>query len=211
MFYVYILKDYKTPFYVGKGTSNRMYQHRYYALHSTKNLPVLNKIRKMVKQKRCVVYEKVLITTNETLAFEEEVQLIAHYGRRDNNTGILLNLTDGGEGVRGYTYTEQHRKNKSLSMKRAIKEGRAIIPSGKFERDDQYRLKMSKVMKNVHARPEVKIKRQQITSSLKGKKRILTDEARNKMATGRGRIWTQEMRKRHSQSMKKAWDLRHKT
>ena len=37
----------------------------------------------------------------EQEAFDLEVSLISHYGRRDNGTGCLVNLTDGGEGASG--------------------------------------------------------------------------------------------------------------
>jgi hypothetical protein len=47
-------------------------------------------------------------TENE--AFEKEKELIKEYGRRDLGTGTLCNLTDGGDGVRGFTYTEKHRE-----------------------------------------------------------------------------------------------------
>lgn len=41
---------------------------------------------------------------SEAEAFSEEKSLIAHYGRRENGTGILTNLTDGGEGTTGFRH-----------------------------------------------------------------------------------------------------------
>lgn len=39
-----------------------------------------------------------------------EIDLIAHYGRRDQGTGCLVNMTAGGEGANGYKFTEEQRK-----------------------------------------------------------------------------------------------------
>jgi hypothetical protein len=41
--------------------------------------------------------------------------MIAKYGRIDNNTGCLSNLSDGGEGPAGFTHTEEAKKKISES------------------------------------------------------------------------------------------------
>lgn len=46
-----------------------------------------------------------------------EISLIAKYGRRDNGTGVLCNLTDGGEGCLGFNVTQEYRDKLSKSMK----------------------------------------------------------------------------------------------
>lgn len=50
-------------------------------------------------------------------ACELERILIAYYGRRDLNTGILVNLTNGGEGAVGVIRTPEYRKYLSNRMK----------------------------------------------------------------------------------------------
>jgi hypothetical protein len=53
----------------------------------------------------------------EQIALEYERNLILFYGRKDLNTGLLHNKTDGGEGVSGWIPGAEWRKNKSNSMK----------------------------------------------------------------------------------------------
>lgn len=40
---------------------------------------------------------------------KQETNLILLYGRKNNSTGVLVNLTDGGEGCRGIVYSEAQR------------------------------------------------------------------------------------------------------
>lgn len=57
--------------------------------------------------------------THKDICWEEacviEKYLICFYGRKDLKTGILVNLTDGGEGVINLIYTETARKKMSES------------------------------------------------------------------------------------------------
>lgn len=88
-FYVYIHRDKLTNavFYVGKGKGGRAFD--------TKSRSSFWK--KYVKKHEYIV-EFVEQDIQEWYAFELERNLIAYYGRRDDGTGSLLNLTDGGEG-----------------------------------------------------------------------------------------------------------------
>ena len=89
-----------TPYYIGKGTGNRMYEkHRVHRPKTKSNI--------------------VILETNltEIGAFALERRMIKWYGRKDLGTGILLNLTEGGEGASGYKHTEQARLRNSESNK----------------------------------------------------------------------------------------------
>jgi len=98
MFYVYVWYAGDVPFYVGKGKGSRAY---------SKNKNIFFK-RKLKKCEECGIQVNVRIeyaNLTETEAFIIEKKLIRKYGRRNNGSGILTNLTDGGEGISGMSHT----------------------------------------------------------------------------------------------------------
>jgi hypothetical protein len=98
--YFYVRKNY-TPYYVGKGKGDRAYR-------KSKQEKI-----KLPKDKT-----KILIiqdNLSELQAFILERYYIRWFGRKDNNTGILRNLTDGGEGLSGLLKTDEHKKKIGIS------------------------------------------------------------------------------------------------
>ncbi len=99
--YAYLRED-GTPYYIGKGSGRRAYveNHRI-------NLP---------KNKDKIIILKKELTEDE--AFRHEKYMIAVFGRKDLGTGILRNLSDGGDGgASGYKHTESICKFRSERMK----------------------------------------------------------------------------------------------
>jgi len=88
--YAYLRED-KTPYYIGKGTENRIYS--------------TNRRVKPPKDKSRIIFLKQNLTEEE--AFKHEVYMIDVFGRKDNGTGILRNRTDGGEGTSNRGTPEQ--------------------------------------------------------------------------------------------------------
>lgn len=121
------------PFYIGKGSGNRMNSHD---KPTCKNTHKNNKIRKLISINLLPIKIKLVDNLDEKEAFKKEIELIELIGRLDIRTGILVNLTDGGEGTinpseetrkkigaavslskKGKSYDEIYGLEKSLKIK----------------------------------------------------------------------------------------------
>jgi hypothetical protein len=99
--YAYLRED-RTPYYIGKGSGNRLY---------TK----CKREFKPPKDKSRIIFLKQKLTEQE--AFKHEKYMIAVFGRKDLGTGILHNKTDGGEGGSGAVRSEETRNKISEKNK----------------------------------------------------------------------------------------------
>jgi len=120
-FYVYAyLRENGTPYYIGKGSNKRA---RY---HTKRDItaPPLDKSR--------IVILETNLTEIGALALER--RMIRWYGRKDNHTGILRNLTDGGEGGSGriQSQSEKDKRAKKTTGLTRTKEQKDNISKGRL-------------------------------------------------------------------------------
>jgi len=88
-----------TPYYIGKGKGRRIHM-----LHRCGRPPVERR-----------KYLKTNLTEEESL--RHEVYMISVLGRKDKGTGILQNMTDGGDGISGHNHTletKEKMRNKKI-------------------------------------------------------------------------------------------------
>lgn len=187
IYYTYAwLREDGTPYYIGKGKNGRAFDRR---------------------RNFCPPLERVLIlkkSMSEEEAFKHEIYMIAVLGRKDLGTGILRNLTNGGDGTSGIIFSEESKqkiservsgkgnpfygKNHSDKTKKKISEaltGKTGPNKGK-KFSDETRRKMSEAKKgktphNKGKAPSEETK-QKISKANNG--RVHSPEARRRMSEG---------------------------
>lgn len=172
-FYTYAyLRENGVPYYIGKGKGNRAYgRHR-------KNIKVPK------DESRILILKKDL---TEAEAFKHEVYMIAVFGRKDLGTGVLVNMTNGGEGASGAVRspgTRQRMSNSMLGLKRKPFSGEG-------------RENMAKAKRGVPLTPE-------------HAEAVRRAHRRGEEHPNYGKTWknTEETKKRKSEAAKKAWEKR---
>lgn len=98
MAYVYrhIRLDKNEPFYIGIGSDDN-----YSRAYSRKNR---NKIWHGIVNKSDFRVEVMIDNLSKDDACQKEMEYISLYGKIINSTGILANITDGGDGILGYSH-----------------------------------------------------------------------------------------------------------
>lgn len=151
IYYVYQLRleNSDKPFYIGKGKGNRITNH--FTDSSRKLNNIKNKIISKAEKQGIKILSEFLCTgLSEESALSLEMKLIKLLGRRDINTGILANMTDGGEGKSGAIASLETRKKRSESLKIC---GRDWTPS------EETKAKISKTLKGRPITQEILAKR----------------------------------------------------
>ena len=196
-------------YYIGKGMGNR-------ARDNHRHIPVPKDPKRIVK---------IAENLTEEDAFSLEKSQIKEYGRIDNGTGCLRNLTDGGEGPSGYKFTEEQCAKNSAARKKYYEdpESRAKQSAAlkKYYEDPESRAKQSATLKKYFEDPEARAKNSATQKIVRGtpesraknsatlKKYWENPEARAKMsATQKIVRGTPESRVKNSATMKAVWTAR---
>lgn len=195
-FYSYLwLRENGLPYYAGKGKRRRAFSltHR---VHPPKD------------------HSRILIfpMQSEEEAFESEIALIGLFGRIDNGTGCLHNLTDGGEGPAGAIHPIS--ENTKIKISNTLKGHPVSEESRQRMRDagtgrrisDEVRKKMSISRQGRKLSEETKKKIRALNPPQRFQTgHIMSDEIRQKISlTLSGRPKSQEMRQKLSESRKKS-------
>ena len=188
--YAYLRED-RTPYYIGKGQGNRIYEKR--------------KRIKPPKDKSRIIFLKQNLIEEE--AFRHEIYMIDVFGRKDLGTGILHNMTDGGEGASGAIRSEETRKKLSEAHKNPSKETRRKIGEAQKGKiiSEETRIKMSEAQKGENHYLYGKFlseetKRKQ-SEAQKGK--TLSEETKRKLSEAhKGKTLSEETKKRMSEAHK---------
>jgi hypothetical protein len=118
--YAYLRED-RTPYYIGKGKGKRIYSK--------------NRRINPPRDNSRIIFLKQNLTEEE--AFKHEIYMIAVFGRKDLGTGILYNMTDGGDGTSNRGTPEQRseiiRKGKASmtpeQRSEIVRKGKASMTS----------------------------------------------------------------------------------
>jgi len=121
------------PFYVGKGSSNRI------------RVPERNQKHKHVRKSFGFKRQIVFSSEKEIECLEKEIQLISElhtfYLDENSDKEIACNFTLGGDGTSGWSPTPEQRKNISVGIKKA------------YENDPLYAKKTSERQKKLMSDP----------------------------------------------------------
>jgi len=176
--YFHRRKDNNEIFYVGIGKLKRAYENK--------------------PDRRNSIWNKIVSKTNYTIeiihknlswenACELEKQYIKQYGRINNKTGILANMTDGGDGAVGVVVSKE-TKDKIVSTRRK---------NNSYNVSKETRKKLSKISKSqwsTMTKEQKEERNKKVSEANKGK--VLSDETRKKISKNRkGIIFSEEHRK----------------
>jgi len=184
------------PFYVGKGSNDRIGSHRKDAkMYQNGNLDykcLKNSIIVSLWNSSLDFEEEVIFNhLTEQEAFKYEIQIIAIYGRIDLGTGCLANMTDGGEGHSGCIRSEETRRKISNA-------GIGRVFSQESKQKISQALKGKAFRRNVSCSEEHKMK---ISAARKGIQ--FSDEHKKKLSEAhKGKCYSAETKRKMSLSQK---------
>lgn len=213
MYYVYsYLREDFSPYYIGKGCKDRAYAYSNHRINAPKDRSRVHIIKSNLTEEE---------------AYEVEKLYILMFGRKDLETGILRNLSDGGEGPTGYKTTPEQRKKISLSRMGKKHPLYGVSPSEETREKQRQALKGKYVKEKnpMYGKTHTEEARKRISERHKGvpkseehrkkigeanKRRVVSEETKQKLREiNKGRIspnkgipHTEETKRKMSESKK---------
>jgi hypothetical protein len=117
--YRHIRLDKNEPFYIGIGTKqhnkNNSFKSEYRRAFSKQRKD--SKIWNLISNKTDYCVEILMDSDNYDFIKSKEKEFIKLYGRINNNTGCLANMTDGGDGSVGYVHSIESIEKLKIARK----------------------------------------------------------------------------------------------
>lgn len=179
--YAYLRKSNNLPYYIGKGKDKRAFKR-----HDRISVP---------KDKSKIIFLEKNLSEMGALAIER--RYINWYGRKDLNTGILLNKTDGGEGTSGIIHSAESNKKRRLKST-GYKHTEKTLAKLRVPKSEEY---INKYLRGAKFSPERLAK---MSESMKGKNKGNTAWNKNKSgyktnypstrksSSRKGIVWSEE-------------------
>jgi len=163
--YAYLRQTDNTPYYIGKGKGKRIY-----GKHS---VPV-------PKDKSKIIFYQTGLLEDD--AFKLEQAYIKLFGCKDIGTGILRNLSNGGEGPGGFIRSDTTKHKLSLYAKNRTSEHQEKLNKSRkhYRHSDETRQKISKLKKGKLLGPRNEETKKKISLSNKNKHSIPHSEETKK-------------------------------
>jgi hypothetical protein len=185
--YAYLRED-KTPYYIGKGKGDTI---------NSKKRSI-----KPPKDKSRIIYLKQNLTEAE--AFKHEIYMIDVFGRIDLGTGILHNMTNGGDGVSGAIISDETKRKLSEAHKGKTHSEETRRKISEAKKGKTHSEETKRKIGEAHKNPSEETRRK-IGEASKGrnKDRIVSEETRRKMSeSGKGRTHSEDSKKKMSEASK---------
>ncbi len=169
-FYVYVYYDVRpgkegTPIYVGKGKNDRAFIH----IHKKSSNRILRSFLKKIADAGLLPDIRIIqYFDDESSAFLLEIDLIRKYGRIDQKTGTLANLTCGGDGVSGISGESLERKrasHRAMWNKSEYRERITEVINDRWS-DPKFKDKMRSIQSESQGRPDVRRRRSEISKCM---------------------------------------------
>ena len=198
--YRHIRLDKNQPFYIGIGkTEKRAYE-------KIKR----NQFWHNIVSKTDYEIEILFDNLSWDEAGEKEKEFIKLYGKRDDNTGTLVNITDGGGGILGIRHTEESKRKISESSKNRIRKPVSIETKEKIRQTLTGRVGANKGFKHSE-KTKLKLRLFNIGKIGPNKGKTMSEETKKKMIaskTGKpsslkGKKQTNETKKKVSEGLKR--------